>query len=88
MPCHFWNFWNTMAGITAMHPTKRQAGRSYLAEVAAMGSAFPDTREHRGKINVRSMMFAPRILPTESEDCFLMMAVTVVTSSGREVPRR
>ena len=32
------------------------------------------------------MMLAPMMLPTESEDSFLRMAVRVVTSSGREVP--
>ena len=35
---------------------------------------------------VRSKIFAPRMLPTDRADCFLMMAVTVVTSSGRDVP--
>ena len=33
-----------------------------------------------------SIMFAPMILPTERELCFLAIAVTVVTSSGKEVP--
>ena len=33
-----------------------------------------------------SIRFAPIIFPTEREDCFLTMAVTVVTSSGSEVP--
>ena len=31
-------------------------------------------------------MFAPMMLPTDSEDCFLRMAVMVVTSSGSDVP--
>ncbi len=32
------------------------------------------------------MILAPKILPTEREDCFFTMAVMVVMSSGREVP--
>ena len=32
------------------------------------------------------MMLAPMTLPTERSDCFLMIAVIVVISSGREVP--
>ena len=31
-------------------------------------------------------MFAPMMLPTDRDDCFLRMAVMVVTSSGSEVP--
>ena len=34
----------------------------------------------------RPRMFAPMILPTESEACFLRMEMMVVTSSGSEVP--
>ena len=32
------------------------------------------------------MRLAPIMFPTDRDDCFLTMAVTVVTSSGREVP--
>lgn len=32
------------------------------------------------------MIFAPMMLPAESEPCFFAMAVSVVTSSGRDVP--
>ena len=35
---------------------------------------------------VMSMMFAPRMLPTDIEDCFLTIAVIAVTSSGSDVP--
>ena len=41
---------------------------------------------HTGRIKVRSMIFAPMMLPAESEPCFFAMAVSVVTSSGRDVP--
>ena len=51
-----------------------------------MGRALPETRAQRGMIMVRSMMLAPRMLPTERAACFLTIAVMVVTSSGREVP--
>ena len=37
-------------------------------------------------MRVRSKMFAPMMLPTERDACFLTMAVMVVTSSGSEVP--
>ena len=33
------------------------------------------------------MIFAPMMLPTEREDSFLRMAVSVVTNSGRKVPK-
>ena len=75
-----------MAGITAMAPTSRQAGRSIRAEAADTGRVWAEIRALRGRIMVRSRMFAPRMLPTDRADCFLTMAVTVVTSSGRDVP--
>ena len=37
---------------------------------------------HALRIMVRSRMFAPRIFPTDSADCFFTMAVTVVTPAG------
>ena len=70
----------------AMQPTKRQAGKSKAADEDAMGSGLPAHTMLTGRINVRSMIFAPRILPMEREDCFLIIAVMVVTSSGKEVP--
>ncbi len=47
---------------------------------------LPCKSAHSGIISVRSMIFAPMILPTDSEDCFFRIAVMVVTSSGSEVP--
>ena len=41
---------------------------------------------HSGRMIVMSMMFAPRMLPTDIEDCFLTIAVIAVTSSGSDVP--
>jgi len=38
-PCHRWNRAETMAGMTAIHPTSRHAGRSMAAETGAMGRA-------------------------------------------------
>ena len=48
---------------------------------------MPLITAQRGRISVVSMMFAPMILPTESDDSFLRIAVSVVTSSGSDVPR-
>ena len=73
-------------GITATTPTMRHAGKSIMATDSDTGSGLPDIRLHIGMMNVRSMILAPMILPTPSEDCFLMTAVIVVTSSGSEVP--
>ena len=50
------------------------------------GRALPETNEQRGIIRVRSMIFAPKILPRPKLVCFLTTEVTVVTSSGRDVP--
>lgn len=73
-------------GNIAIQPTNKQAGKSKEAEEAAIGSGFPAQTMLTGRISVRSMIFAPRILPMDREDCFLTIAVMVVTSSGREVP--
>ena len=69
-----------------MTTTSRQTGMSSVMLCCEMGSFSADTRSHSGRIRHRSMMFAPMMLPAERLDCFLMMEVTVVTSSGREVP--
>ena len=58
-----------------------------LAETASEPVPLPmETKEQIGRISVKSIMFAPRILPTESEPAFLRIAVMVVTSSGSDVP--
>ena len=57
-----------------------------MATDSATGRGLPEMRLHIGMINVRSMILAPMIFPTPSDDCFLITAVMVVTSSGRDVP--
>ena len=47
---------------------------------------MPDTIEQSGIISVKSKTLAPIILPADNADCFLTIAVIVVTSSGSEVP--
>ena len=42
--------------------------------------------EQSGRITVTSMMFAPRMLPTDIDVCFFTIAVIAVTSSGSDVP--
>lgn len=85
-PCHLRNRDEIIAGITAIHPTKKQAGRSKAAEFADTGSSLPDINELKGRISDRSRILAPRIFPTERSDCLLAIAVSVVTSSGKDVP--
>ena len=79
-----------MVGIIAIAIAARQTIISIsteLAETARAPVPLPiETKEQIGRISVKSMMFAPRMLPTESEPAFLRSAVIVVTSSGREVP--
>ena len=63
-----------------------QAGMSQYMLWVPKGSALPETSEHSGRMTVRSMMFAPMMLPTDSSDWCLRMAVMAVTSSGSDVP--
>lgn len=69
-----------------MDPTSKAAGRSSSAKVPDTGIVFPERMEQTGKINVRSIIFAPIMLPTDILDSFLIIADKVVTSSGNEVP--
>ena len=43
-------------------------------------------KEHTARMRVVSMTFAPITFPTDTDDCFLMIAVIAVTNSGRDVP--
>ena len=61
-------------------------GRSIKRVLFEIFKVPPQIMEQTGIISVRSIMFAPIMLPIDRELCFLAMAVTVVTSSGREVP--
>ena len=63
------------------------SGRVALISVNSTLSGQMCAGAQSGRIKVVSMMFAPMMLPTESEDSFLRIAVSVVTSSGRDVPR-
>ena len=45
-----------------------------------------EINEQSGRINVKSIMFAPSMLPAESVPDFFLSADSAVTSSGREVP--
>ncbi len=79
-----------IVGIIAIAIAARQTIISISTDAADTARApvpLPiETNEQIGRISVRSIMFAPRMLPTESEPAFLRIAVIVVTSSGRDVP--
>ena len=51
-----------------------------------MGSLPPEIIAQTGRIKQRSMTFAPIILPMDKSCFFLIIDVTVVTSSGSDVP--
>ena len=72
--------------MMAMQIIIRQTGISRYTDCFPTGSDPPDKNAQIGRIIVKSMMFAPIILPIDKSDCFFMIAVTVVTSSGKEVP--
>lgn len=42
--------------------------------------------EHKARIKVVSITLAPMTLPTDIDDCFLMIDAIAVTNSGSEVP--
>ena len=86
MPIHRLNLPQASAGIITAALMMRQAGMSSSIPCRSMGCGRPCSRAHSGMMSVRSRMFAPMILPTESEACFLRMEMMVVTSSGSEVP--
>ena len=73
-------------GNNATTDTKIHTGISINAICVETGRLFPPSNVHTGRINAESIMFAPTIFPTDKEDSFLMIAVTVVTNYGREVP--
>ena len=76
--------------MTAMAATSAHIGISRYTvcctDCSAMWSPSPEISAHSGRMIVISMIFAPRMLPTDIDDCFLTMAVMAVTSSGSEVP--
>ena len=63
-----------------------QIGKSNTRLIFSTGRGVPLITAQRGRIRVVSMILAPIMLPTESEFSFFLIAVRVVTSSGREVP--
>ena len=73
-------------GISASIQTAKQTGKSIKPACLAIGSDWPEIIEHSGIINVKSKILAPMILPKDNDDCFLLIAVIVVTSSGSDVP--
>ena len=85
-PCHFLNLPWIMVGIIATAQAAIHTGKSNTRLTASTGSASAFITAHKGSIRVASMMFAPMMLPTESEFSFFLIAVKVVTSSGKEVP--
>ena len=72
--------------MTAMHKSRIQTGISRKRFCAQAVRCPPETIEQIGNIIAKSIKFAPKILPTDSEDCFLITAVIVLTSSGSDVP--
>ena len=66
--------------------TSKQTGISRNADCLPTVRVPPDKNAHIGRMRVKSMIFAPIMLPMESSDCFLATAVRVVTSSGKDVP--
>ena len=76
-------------GTTASTVSSAQTGISRYS-VCRIDSAaivsFPPMNEQSGRITVTSMMFAPRMLPTDIDVCFFTIAVIAVTSSGSDVP--
>ena len=85
-PCQRLNFLKIKVGIIAMQIISIQTGISRNADCFPTGSVPPERNAHIGKIIVKSIMFAPMILPMDKSDCFLAIAVMVVTNSGSEVP--
>ena len=61
-------------------------GISICAICSETGSFSPLSNVQIGKIKAESIIFAPIIFPTDKEDSFFRIAVTVVTSSGKDVP--
>ena len=75
-----------IVGTTATVQAAIQTGKSKTRLTLSTGSGCPLITEHKGSMSVESMILAPIIFPTEREFSFLRIAVSVVTSSGREVP--
>ena len=73
-------------GTNEIRNSAKSTGKSTHTVSAEKGIFPPYARKHGGRINVRSMMFEPRIFPTDRDACFFVIAEIVVTSSGREVP--
>ena len=69
-----------------MHPTMRAAGKSRIATFLVTGRGEAFIIAQIGSISVKSIIFAPIIFPTERDICFFDIAVSVVMSSGRDVP--
>lgn len=61
-------------------------GISICAICSETGSFSRLSNVQIGKIKAESIIFAPIIFPTDKEDSFFRIAVTVVTSSGKDVP--
>ena len=76
-----------MVGTIATAQAAIQTGKSKTRLTLSTGSGFPLITAHKGSIKVVSIIFAPMIFPTESEFSFFLIAVSVVTSSGNDVPR-
>ena len=79
-------FWRISIGRSASTEIRIHKGISINAICDEMGSFSPLSNVQIGKIKAESIIFAPIIFPTDKEDSFFTIAVTVVTSSGREVP--
>ena len=71
MPIQRLNLPQASAGIITAALMMRQAGDIEQHALPLDGlRARPAARAHSGMMSVRSRMFAPMILPTESEACF------------------
>ena len=73
-------------GTAATASTVAVAGKSSSRFCRDKGKVPPQARLLSGRISERSMIFAPTILPTHKAASPFLMAVKVVTSSGRLVP--
>ena len=80
------NFPRSSIGMTAIIKSPIQTGISRKRFCGQAVSPSPETSEQIGSIIAKSIKFAPIIFPTDSEDCFFITALIVVTSSGSEVP--
>ena len=85
-PCQRINFLVINDGISVKSVTTTHIEISINDWSQLSGITPPEISVASGKIKLKSITFAPIILPNETDDCFLEKAVIAVANSGNDVP--